>query len=238
MSAVDLIDQARRVGVQLWVDGENLRFRGPRGVMGADLKAQLSAAKADVIAELTRATQVVRAPQDRFEPFPLTDVQAAYAVGRTSAFRWGGVGCHGYAEFAVDHTVAKPTPEEYRVAWRKIVDAHDMLRCVVHPDGYQVICPALGDGLTVYKSSDSQHIAAERARVADELAGRTYPLGEGPMYDIVVTIGPDDTVLHVSVDLLIADFVSIFTLMTDFGLSLLDREYSPPQSISASANTY
>ena len=62
MSAVDLIDQARRVGVQLWVDGENLRFRGPRGVMGADLKAQLSAAKADVIAELTRATQVVRAP--------------------------------------------------------------------------------------------------------------------------------------------------------------------------------
>ena len=88
--------------------------------------------------------------QDRFEPFPLTDVQAAYSVGRTSAFRWGGVGCHGYAEFAVDHTVAKPTPEEYRVAWRKVVDAHDMLRCVVHPDGYQVICPALGDGLTVY----------------------------------------------------------------------------------------
>jgi L-cysteine---[L-cysteinyl-carrier protein] ligase PchF len=251
VSAAELIDQVRRIGVQLWVDGENLRFRAPQGVLGADLKAQLTAAKADVIAELTRETEVLRAPQDRFEPFPLTDVQAAYSVGRTSAFRWGGVGCHGYAEFAVDHTVARPpgrrcgaakrpaeepgnrlSAQQYRSAWRKIVNAHDMLRCVVHPDGYQIICPDvdpdLCQGLTVHESSDSQHIARERARIADELRNRTYPLGEGPMYDVVVTIGPEDTVLHVSVDLLIADFVSIFILMTDFGRCLLDPEYSPP----------
>ncbi|MGO8964517.1 amino acid adenylation domain-containing protein [Mycobacterium sp.] len=228
MSAAELIDQVRRIGVQLWVDGENLRFRAPQGVLGADLKAQLAAAKPDIIAELTRETEVLRAPQDRFEPFPLTDVQAAYSVGRTSAFRWGGVGCHGYAEFAVDHTVATPSADQYRSAWRKVVDAHDMLRCVVHPDGYQIIRPDLGDGLEVQESSDSQHIARERARIADELRSRTYPLGEGLMYDIVVTIGPEDTVVHVSVDLLIADFVSIFTLMTDFGLSLLDPGYSPP----------
>ncbi|MGO9226809.1 amino acid adenylation domain-containing protein [Mycobacterium sp.] len=227
MSAAELIDHVRRIGVQLWVDGENLRFRAPQGVLGADLKAQLAAAKADVIAELTRETEVLRAPQDRFEPFPLTDVQAAYSVGRTSAFRWGGVGCHGYAEFAVDHTVARPDAEQYRSAWRKVADAHDMLRCVVHPDGYQIIRPDLSEGLAVHESSDSQHIARERARIADELRNRTYPLGEGPMYDIAVTIGPEDTVVHVSVDLLIADFVSIFIVMTDFGRGLLDPGYSP-----------
>jgi len=232
VTAAELIDQVRGIGVQLWVDGENLRFRAPQGVLGADLKAQLAAAKADVIAELTRETEVLRAPQDRFEPFPLTDVQAAYSVGRTSAFRWGGVGCHGYAEFAVDHTVATPDADQYRSAWRKVVDAHDMLRCVVHPDGYQIIRPDLGpelsEGLAVHESSDSQYIARKRARIADELRNRTYPLGEGPMYDIAVTIGPEDTVLHVSVDLLIADFVSIFILMTDFGQCLLDPEHSPP----------
>ncbi len=227
MSAAELIDQVRRIGVQLWVDGENLRFRAPQGVLGADLKAALAAAKADVIAELARETEVLRAPQDRFEPFPLTDVQAAYSVGRTSAFRWGGVGCHGYAEFAVDHTVATPSAEAYRSAWRKVVGAHDMLRCVVHPDGYQIIRPDLGDGLRVYESSDGQHIARNRTQIAGELRNRTYPLGEGPMYDIVVTIGPEDTVLHVSVDLLIADFVSISILMTDFGRCLLDPEYWP-----------
>jgi pyochelin synthetase len=230
-AAEELIDQVRRIGVQLWVDGENLRFRAPQGVFGAELKARLAAAKADVIAELTREAEVLRAPHGRFAPFPLTDVQAAYTVGRTSAFRWGGVGCHGYAEFAVDHAGhvrAKPGADEYRAAWRKVVDAHDMLRCVVQPDGYQVIRPDLPDGLAVHESLDARQIAGERTRIADELKNRTYPLGEGPMYDIVVTIGPDDTVVHVSVDLLIADFVSIFILMTDFGLALLDPQYCPP----------
>lgn len=228
MSAAQLIEQVRRIGVQLWVDGENLRFRAPQGVFSADLKAQLSAAKADIIAELTRESQPLRAPRDRFEPFPLTDVQAAYSVGRTSAFRWGGVGCHGYAEFAVDYTVAKPAAAQYQSAWGKVIEAHDMLRCIVYPDGYQVICPDLDDGLSVREISDDRQVASERARIAEELKNRNYPLGEGPMYDIVVTIGPHDTVLHVSVDLLIADFVSIFNLMTDFGMCLLNPDYSPP----------
>ncbi|GAB3001520.1 non-ribosomal peptide synthetase [Mycobacterium bourgelatii] len=228
MSAVTLIDQVRRLGVQLWVDGENLRFRAPQGVLGPDLKAALSAAKADVIAELARETEVLRAPEDRFEPFPLTDVQAAYSVGRTSAFRWGGVGCHGYAEFAVDHRVARPSAAQYRSAWSKVVDAHDMLRCVVDPDGYQIIRPDLDDRLSVLENPDRKQISRDRARIAGELKNRVYPLGEGPMYDIVVTIGPDDAVVHVSVDLLIADFVSIFIVMTDFGQALLDPEYVPP----------
>lgn len=233
MSAAELIARARGIGVQLWVDGENLRFRAPHGVLDTQLKAQLAAAKSDVIAELTRQTELLRAPEDRFEPFPLTDVQAAYSLGRTSAFRWGGVGCHGYAEFAVDHSIARPDADAYRAAWRKVVDTHDMLRCVVHPDGYQVIRPDLPDGLTVRESSDEQHIAAVRARTSDELRNHTYPLGEGPMYDIVVTIGPHDTVVHVSVDLLIADFVSIFILMTDFGQCLLEPEYwLPPVDFS------
>ncbi len=227
MSAADLINHVRSIGVQLWVDGENLRFRAPKGVLGADLKAALAAAKADVIAELTHETRLLRAPQDRFEPFPLTDVQAAYSVGRTSAFRWGGVGCHGYAEFAVDHTAARPSAEAYPSAWRKVVDTHDMLRCVVYPDGYQIIEPELSEGIQVYESSGRAQIARTRERTADELKNRTYPLGKGPMYDIVVTIGPEDTVVHVSVDLLIADFVSIAILMTDFGRGLLDSQYQP-----------
>lgn len=169
MSAVTLIDQVRRLGVQLWVDGENLRFRAPQGVLGPDLKAALSAAKADVIAELARETEVLRAPEDRFEPFPLTDVQAAYSVGRTSAFRWGGVGCHGYAEFAVDHRVARPSAAQYRSAWSKVVDAHDMLRCVVDPDGYQIIRPDLDDRLSVLENPDRKQISRDRARIAGEL---------------------------------------------------------------------
>lgn len=94
MTAAELVDHLRGIGVQLWADGENLRYRAPQQVLTADLKAQLAAVKTDVITLLAEETTLLRAPQDRFEPFPLTDVQAAYLVGRTSAFQWGGVGCH------------------------------------------------------------------------------------------------------------------------------------------------
>ena len=222
MTAAELVDHLRNIGVQLWIDGENLRYRAPQDVFDANLKARLVAVKPDVIALLESETAVLRAPQERFEPFPLTDVQAAYLVGRTSAFRWGGVGCHGYAELAVDYTVAEPSANGYRSAWRKVIDRHDMLRCVVHPEGYQTICPDVPDGLTIHESASAEDIARVRSRVSHELRNRTYRLGDAPMYDLVVTIGPDDAVIHLSIDLLIADFVSISILMSDFERCLID----------------
>ena len=38
-------------------------------------------------------------PARRYEPFPLTDIQQAYWVGRTDAFDLGGVGAHEYFEY-------------------------------------------------------------------------------------------------------------------------------------------
>jgi len=38
-------------------------------------------------------------PERRYEPFPTTDVQQAYWVGRHAAFEIGNVGNHGYIEW-------------------------------------------------------------------------------------------------------------------------------------------
>ncbi|WP_019973208.1 non-ribosomal peptide synthetase [Mycobacterium sp. 141] len=227
-NAAELVEHLRSLGVQLWTDGANVRFRAPQNVLSPDLKAQLAAAKSEVIVQLNAETTVLRARQDRFEPFPLTDVQAAYLVGRTSAFRWGGVGCHGYGEFAVDYVVTRPAPELYGEAWRKVVDRHDMLRCEVHPDGYQTIRSDAPDGLTVRECHSADEVERERSRIAHQLRNRVYPLGKAPMYDIVVTVGPDDAVVHLSIDLLIADFVSISILMADFEKCLVDPECELP----------
>ncbi|WP_280235089.1 non-ribosomal peptide synthetase [Nocardia cyriacigeorgica] len=222
MNPADLLEQLRADGVQLWIDGGDLRFTAPRGVFGPDRKAALVAVKSEVMAILAAETAVLRDPDGRYERFPLTDVQASYLVGRTTAFRWGGVGCHGYAEFEIDRTRAQPDAEQYRDAWHKVVERHDMLRCVVHPDGYQSIQRELGDGMTIHTSASADEIAALRRDIAHTLAHRTYTPGIGPMYDVVVTIGPADTIVHLSIDLLIADFVSIAIVMGDFERCLLD----------------
>ena len=52
-------------------------------------------------------------PQHRFEPFPVTDVQAAYLLGRRDAFDYGGVPCQVYAELSFDDArpgAARPAP--------------------------------------------------------------------------------------------------------------------------------
>lgn len=88
-----------------------------------------------------------------------------------------------------------------------------------------MICPDVpDDGLVIHQCHTVEDVAGVRAGVTEHLRNRIYPLGEAPMYDLVITMGPDDTVVHLSVDLLIADFVSISILMTDFQQCLLDPE--------------
>ncbi|MFD4365841.1 amino acid adenylation domain-containing protein [Rhodococcus sp. NPDC058521] len=236
MTPHELLGQLRNSGVKLWIDGENLRFSAPRGVLSADLKSALVEAKPEVMAIIAAEETVVSEPDNRYAPFPLTDVQASYLLGRTNAFRWGGVGCHGYAEFLLDPEsntagVEAPDAASIRAAWHKVVARHEMLRCIVHPDGYQYVEPLADDstseavhGLTIHTSDSAAQVDRLREELAQTLAHRSYTPGTGPMFDLVVTIGPEDTVVHFSVDLLIADFVSIAIVMRDFERCLLDTE--------------
>ena len=73
--------------------------------------------------------------RDMREPFPLTDVQYAYWVGREDNQVLGGIGCHAYLEFdgnGVD-------PERLQEAWNRIQYHHPMLRASFSENGMQKI---------------------------------------------------------------------------------------------------
>src|SRR6185436_20391332 len=79
--------------------------------------------------------EIVPDPARRHLPFPLTDVQQAYLIGRGDAFALGQVSTHAYAEVdARGIDLARLTH-----AYRTLIARHDMLRAVVHPDGRQEI---------------------------------------------------------------------------------------------------
>src|SRR5262249_58278066 len=81
--------------------------------------------------------KLVPDPAARYEPFPLTDVQRAYWVGRGSYFELGNTGCHVYIEIGlpgVDRACLQ-------AAWQKLIDRHEMLRAVIRDDGLQHILP-------------------------------------------------------------------------------------------------
>jgi amino acid adenylation domain-containing protein len=77
------------------------------------------------------APALVPAPEHRNEPFPLTEIQAAYWIGRESSLQLGNVATHVYEEIeCLDLDIAR-----LERAWHKLIDRHDMLRAIIQPDG-------------------------------------------------------------------------------------------------------
>ncbi|ESA35628.1 polyketide synthase, partial [Leptolyngbya sp. Heron Island J] len=62
-------------------------------------------------------------------PFPLTDIQQAYWIGRDTAFELGNVATHNYLEIESTHFDLK----RFNQAWQRLVERHDMLHAVVLP---------------------------------------------------------------------------------------------------------
>ncbi|MFC7556730.1 hypothetical protein ACFQU7_37720 [Pseudoroseomonas wenyumeiae] len=76
-------------------------------------------------------------PAARHEPFPLTEIQQAYWLGRDTGFELGNVATHGYLEA---DCLGLDLPR-FEQAWQRLVERHDMLRMVVLPGGMQQVRP-------------------------------------------------------------------------------------------------
>lgn len=163
-----------------------------------------------------RLPPLTPAPDDRHEPFPLTDVQQAYWVGRGSAFELGQVSCHAYSEMDL---VGIDLPRLNR-AWQTMVARHDMLRAVVRPDGRQQILqtvPAYEIAVTDLRGQPPVVVEAHVAALRDLLSHQVLPADQWPLFEIRATRLDDSrTRLHTSLDLLIVDFWSIVMLVRDW----------------------
>ena len=71
---------------------------------------------------------------DRFTPFPLTQAQRAYFIGRYRAFTFGGIACRAFVELVLPQAVPI---EILNQALRTLIERHDMLRLVIENEGYQ-----------------------------------------------------------------------------------------------------
>nr|WP_203593585.1 non-ribosomal peptide synthetase [Streptomyces sp. SID9124] len=203
-------------GVVLWAQDGQLRFRAPQGHLTDEHRAELRTHKDAILRHLEAREPALRAdPDSRHEPFPLTDIQAAYLIGRTDAYAYGGVGCHAYVELEY------PDLDVDRVAasWRKLVRRHDMLRAVIHQDGYQQVLadvPALtveADDLTALAPAAAEE---EMAHTRTRLTTREAPTDQWPLFEVRVSRTKERAVLHLSFDMLVVDHASLRILLAEF----------------------
>lgn len=158
------------------------------------------------------------------EPFPLTEVQQAYWIGRDPELPLGGVAAFGYAEFDVpDLDVA-----HLEAAWNRLIHRHPALRAVISPQGTQHILPdvptyriAVEDLRDVSPAERSARLATVRGELS-HLVPRT---DAWPLFVVRATrVGRAVVRVHVGFDTLIADARSFDILATELDALLVDPD--------------
>jgi amino acid adenylation domain-containing protein len=160
--------------------------------------------------------QIVPDPQHRHEPFPLTDIQQAYWVGRNSGFELGGVGIHGYFELdCIDLDL-----ERLNEAWNRTVQRHDMMRAVILPDGRQVIQPDVPKykfEVSDLRNRPEDAVAAELDVLRQRMSHNVFDPERWPLFEIRASILDNRrTRLHFSEDALHADMLSTTIILDDW----------------------
>jgi amino acid adenylation domain-containing protein len=180
----------------------------------------------------TASPTIVPAPASLHEPFPLTDLQKAYWLGRGDYFELGNVGCHVYVE------VDLPGLDRRRLqaAWQKLIDRHEMLRAVIRDDGLQQILPHTPHYDIKHldlRGADQSKADFELAAIRDRMSHQVFSPDRWPLFEMRTTELKERTLLHFSCDLL---FIDVWSLQILHG-ELLQLTYQraphlPPLEIS------
>lgn len=170
-------------------------------------------------------------PEAAFEPFPLTEVQAAYQVGRDPAMPGGGVSAQAYAELAVEAL----EPERLQRALDALVAHHPMLRAVVEAPGQQRILPEVGPvPLALQDLRALPRAQAEAALLAwrEDWSGTLLPAERWPLFRVGLSLLPEGARLHLLLDALILDASSMGRLLRQLPLAYEDpAALGPPAAV-------
>ncbi|MFB6888404.1 amino acid adenylation domain-containing protein [Kitasatospora sp. NPDC056327] len=159
-------------------------------------------------------------PADRYEPFPLTDLQQAYLVAKDPRLGDDPIGCHVYREFTVPGLDTAALED----AWNRVVRHHDMLRAEITPDGRQRVRERVEPvRLPVGPLAGAPEV---RAR----LSHRQYRPGEWPMHAVEVSRDDDgQAVVHLSIDVLFIDGHGLGVVLDDWWHCYRDPRHALPE---------
>jgi amino acid adenylation domain-containing protein len=203
-------------------------FANPTIAGLAEAVSEIQGRRAEYDATVNALPAITPDPARKHEPFPLTEVQQAYWLGRNEVFEFGNVTTHSYDEMettAID--VAR-----FERAWNKVVGRHDMLRAEILPDGAQRILAQVPNytvrELDLRGCSDAE-VDAALGQVRDEMSHQMLDVHRWPVFDVRVTRMTDERArIHFSSDALMFDVWSFVIIIEDLVRFYLDEAVQLP----------
>ena len=149
--------------------------------------------------------EIVSDRDNRHKPFPLTDVQQAYWLGRSNNFDFGNVSAHGYLELSVRHLDVKRLENSLQ----NVIERHDMLKTVFLPEGRQQVLsdtPVYRIPVTDLRSLQGEAQENRIGSIREEMSHQILQSDKFPLFDIRATLLSEEiSRLHISTDALIGD---------------------------------
>ncbi|MCB0208982.1 MAG: amino acid adenylation domain-containing protein [Anaerolineae bacterium] len=169
----------------------------------------------------------VSTSDDLYQPFPLTDIQQAYWVGRAGMLELSQVALHIYNEVDIENLDL----ERLENAWLHLMDRHEMLRAVILPSGEQQFLEHVPDykiELFDLRQAGPAETEAHLKAIREQLSHQKLPT-DRPMHRIGVTRMSDTrSRLHFDIDGLIVDMWSARRLFYEWHQLYLDPAVTLP----------
>jgi len=222
MTASQLLKKLSEEGIRLWEEEGKLQFRAPKGAVNEEIKKEISSRKHEIISLLRHpdynpVSSLLRAEPDlknRNMPFPLSDVQSAYLIGRSDAFELGNTACHSYYELEQSGLDI----DRLNLALNELIQKHETLRLVFTEDGTQKILenvPQYKVRISDFSDLNETDAKLQHDKIREELSHKIHDAGKWPLFEAGVIVFKDFVSLYFSLDLLTADFFSAFILFRD-----------------------
>ncbi|MBI4785227.1 MAG: amino acid adenylation domain-containing protein [Oscillatoriophycideae cyanobacterium NC_groundwater_1537_Pr4_S-0.65um_50_18] len=212
-------------GIQLSAKGDSLRVDAPKDTLTHELRDSLVHYKEEILTLLRQHNVnksgndlpvIAPAPALRYEPFPLTDMQHAFWVGRSGILELGHVSNHGYYEIEGRELDLERLNQTLQV----LIQRHDMLRAIVSLDGQQQILqdvPVYQIEVLDLRGQGETAIATQLDAIRQSMSHQVLAADQWPLFEFRATrLDGDRLRLHISYDLLVFDAWSLFRLFEEW----------------------
>ncbi|HGD5269469.1 MAG: amino acid adenylation domain-containing protein [Peptostreptococcus sp.] len=163
------------------------------------------------------------------KPFPMTDVQFAYWMGRSGAYTLGSVSTHCYFELDCKYLDIQLLQKKIN----EMIAYHPMLRAIILNTGEQQILkdvPMYLIQTTNLIDLDENEKLEILKEIREDMSHQVFDAEKWPLFAIKITkMKNDKSILHISFDNLILDGWGMFHIIDEMSLRYKNQYYVEPQ---------